>query len=133
MVEIVRWNFPGLETEELLEGYKDTVRKNIKRRSAICALQHHQVVGILLFSTNRNMLSCLAVHPDYRRRGIAIRLVNEMICNLNNEKEIVVETFREEDEKGEDARTFYQHVGFVESELCIEMNYPLQRFKKLPR
>jgi isopentenyldiphosphate isomerase/ribosomal protein S18 acetylase RimI-like enzyme len=133
LVEIVRWNFPGLETEQLLEEYKNTVRKNIKRRSAICALHHYQVVGILLFSSNRNMLSCLAVHPDYRREGIATRLVNEMLSNLNEEREIIVETFRKEDQKGGAARVFYEHMGFVEGELCTEMNYPLQRFTKMPK
>nr|WP_308545440.1 GNAT family N-acetyltransferase [uncultured Lachnoclostridium sp.] len=131
LVEIVRRNFPGLETEGLLEEYKNTVRKNMKRGSAICAIHHHQVVGILLFSTNRNMLSCLAVHPEYRRKGIGSRLVNEMLLKLNKDKDITVETFRNEDEKGGAARAFYQHMGFLEDELCTEMNYPLQRFVKM--
>ncbi len=64
--------------------------------------------------------------------GIATRLVNEMLCNLNQEKEIVVVTFRKEDQKGGAAREFYQQMGFVEGELCTEMNYPLQRFKRIP-
>ncbi len=133
LIEIVRWNFPGLETEELLEEYKNTVRKNMKRGSAICAVQHHQVVGILLFSTKLNMLSHLAVHPDYRRKGIATRLVNKMLPHLNSEEAIVVNTFREEDQKGEAARYFYQNMGFVEGKLCTEMNYPLQQFIKTHR
>lgn len=36
MVKIVRNNFPGLETSEKMEEYRQTVIKNIKRNTAIC-------------------------------------------------------------------------------------------------
>lgn len=32
MIDIVRDNFPGLETSEEMEGYKQTVIKNIKKK-----------------------------------------------------------------------------------------------------
>jgi hypothetical protein len=32
MIEIVRDNFPGLETAEKMDGYRQTVIKNIKRK-----------------------------------------------------------------------------------------------------
>jgi isopentenyldiphosphate isomerase len=132
LVEIVRWNFPGLETEELLEGYKNTVIKNINRNSAICAVDGNMVVGILLFSFKYNMLCCMAVHPDYRRKHIAFRMVTEMLNHLDRGKDIVVETFREGDPKGDAPRAFYKMLGFEEGELCYNMNYPEQRFVLKP-
>lgn len=100
LMEIVRWNFPGLETEEKVETYRNTVIKNIRRKSAICALDGNVVMGILLFSKKYNMLCCMAVHPEYRRRGIATQMITLMLANLDCSRDIVVETFREEDEKG---------------------------------
>jgi len=38
LVEVVRENFPGLETEEKLEAYRETVEKHMSRGTAVCAL-----------------------------------------------------------------------------------------------
>ncbi|WP_054939920.1 hypothetical protein [Paenibacillus ihuae] len=48
LIDLVRTNFPGLDTSELLEGYRQTVIKNINRRSAICAVNAGEVVGFML-------------------------------------------------------------------------------------
>lgn len=129
MVEIIRDNFPGLETQEKLDDYRKTVEKNIDRRTAICALFGNMVIGILLFSEKHNMLSCMAVHPEFRRKHIAERMVNKMLKRLDHNRPVVVETFREEDEKGEAPRAFYKKMGFEEGELCwTEEGYPIQKF-----
>lgn len=73
MVKIVRNNFPGLETSEKMEEYRQTVIKNIERNTAICMKYEGVIVGILLFSYNSKCLSCMAVHPNHRRNGIATR------------------------------------------------------------
>lgn len=128
LVEIVRANFPGLETQELLDGYRNTVIKNIGRKSAICALHGNIVVGILLFSEKHNMISCMAVHPEYRRSGIARGMIELMLPKLDRTKDITVTTFREDDPKGIAPRALYQSLGFLPSELCIELGYPSQVF-----
>ena len=128
LVRLVSWNFPGLETEELLDGYKNTVIKNINRKSAICAVSEDKVVGILLFSTKYNMLCCMAVHPAYRKRGIAKRMMKEMMSNLDKNRDIIVDTFREEDSKGIAPRALYTSLGFEPAELIENLGYPNQRF-----
>ncbi len=128
LVEIVRDNFPGLETQELLDGYRSTVVKNMERQSAICALHGKIVVGILLFSVKHNMLSCMAVHPEYRRRGIAGRMVELMLTKLDRTRDITVTTFREGDPWGAAPRSLYQSLGFEPAELCVEQGYPSQVF-----
>lgn len=128
LLEIVRSNFPGLETEEAVAGYRDVVIKNIERGSAICACRGNMVVGILLFSQKHNMLSCMAVHPDYRKRGIASQMVKLMLEKLDRSRDITVTTFREEDPKGTAPRALYMSFGFVPDRLCIEQDYPLQVF-----
>lgn len=129
LVEIVRWDFPGLETEEKLEDYRNTVLKNMDRGSAICALDGNVVAGILLFSVKQSMLCCLAVHPEYRRRGIASGMMERMLEKMDCSRDIVVETWREEDEKGAAARALYRSFGFVPEQTCLfEGSYPVQRF-----
>lgn len=128
LVELIRWNFPGLETKELIDGYRETVTKNINRNSAICAKESDKVVGVLLFSVKHNMLCCMAVHPEYRKKGIATRMIHLMLEQLPTNRDVVVTTFREEDEKGIAPRALYKNIGFVEDELCYEFNYPEQKF-----
>lgn len=126
--QVVRWNFPGLETEEQLVEYRNTVIKNIERGSAVCALSGNMVVGILLFSVKHNMLSCMAVHPEFRRQGIATRMMELMLAQLDRSRDITVKTFREDDEKGVAPRALYKSLGFVPGELCVELDYPQQEF-----
>lgn len=129
LVEVVRQNFPGLETEEKLEAYRKTVEKHMSRGTAVCALFGNMVVGILLFSIKQNMLCCLAVHPGFRRKQIGTRMVKMMLEKMDRERPVTVETFREEDERGAAPRAFYKKLGFEEGELCFfAENYPEQRF-----
>jgi ribosomal protein S18 acetylase RimI-like enzyme len=128
LVRLVSWNFPGLESDELLDGYKNTVIKNIKRKSAICVISEDSVVGILLFSTKQNMLCCMAVHPDYRKKGIAKLMIQEMMRSLDKSRDIIVNTFREEDQKGIAPRALYISLGFEPAELVENLGYPSQRF-----
>lgn len=128
LIELVKDNFPGLETEEKLTNYRATVKKNIDRQTAICALYGNMVVGFILFSTKHNMLCHMAVHPEFRRMHIATRMYELMIEKLDRNRPIVVETFREGDEKGVSPRAFYKKMGFVEGDLCYFEDYPEQRF-----
>lgn len=128
LIELVRWNFPGLGSRKEIEEYRKTVEKNINRKSAICALDNDKVVGFLLFSTKYNMLCHMAVHPDHRRKKIASRMIELMLSNLDRSKDIVVITFRENDEKGNAPRALYKSFGFEADELCYDMNYPEQKF-----
>jgi len=129
MLEIVKWNFPGLETEEKVNEYKNTVRKNMDRETAICTLFGNVVVGILLFSTKYNMLCCMAVHPEFRRKHIGSKMIHIMLQKMDKSRPVVVETFRNEDEKGKAPRAFYKNIGFEEGEVCLfENDYPEQKF-----
>lgn len=129
LVEIVKDNFPGLETEEKMNTYRATVQKNMETKSAICALFGNMVVGILLFSVEKNVLGCLAVHPEFRRKHIATRMFELMQEKLNQNQTIVVETFQENDTLGKAPRAFYRKMGFIEGELCMfENQYPEQKF-----
>ena len=128
LVRAVRDNFPGLETEAALEEYRQTVLRFMEKRQALCAKAGDTLAGVMLFSRKRNMICCLAVAPQYRRRGVASMLLRAAMAELDRTREITVSTFREEDEKGTAPRALYRKFGFVPAELTVEFGYPNQVF-----
>ena len=128
LVEEVRWNFPGLETQEKLDEHKTTVLKFMSKRQAICVKEGNKIAGVMLFSRGHNMICCLAVSPAYRRRHAASMLMEEALRNLDRTREISVSTFRADDEKGTAPRALYEKFGFVEDALTEEMDYPNQKY-----
>lgn len=128
MIEIVKDNFPGLQTSEQIQNYRKTVIKNMKRQTAICVKYFGEFVGVLIFSYNAKCLSCMAVHPDHRRKGIASAMITKMIELFPNDVDISVTTFLEGDTKGIAPRPLYKKFGFIEDEFVEEFNYPHQKF-----
>lgn len=124
MVEVVKDDFPGLVIDE----YRKTLKKNIDRQTALCVKFRDQIIGILLFSIGSKCLSCMAVHPEYRERGVGSALVEKMISFFPKNIDIWVSTFRENDKLGDAPRALYKKLGFVEDELIIEYGYPNQKF-----
>jgi len=129
LVDKVRWNFPGLESDEQLEDYRNVVIKNMKRGTALCAKDNEMIVGILIFSIKQKRLGCMAVDPEYRRQEIASKLIENMLSFFRKGDEISVSTFREDDLKGIAPRSLYKKLGFAEAEFIIEFNYPNQMFR----
>ena len=121
-------DFPGLETEGDLEEHRRTVLKFMEKRQALCVKSDDQIRGVLLFSRNRNMICCLAVSPEFRRNGIASKLLETALTELDRSRDITVSTFREGDEKGTAPRALYRKFGFTEAELTEEFGYPNQVF-----
>ncbi len=132
LVNTVKWNFPGLETDASIEEHRKTVLRFMGKGQAICVKSEDSILGVLLFSRSHNMICCLAVLPQYRRNGIASMLLETALDELDREKEITVSTFRENDEKGFAPRALYKKYGFVEGELTLEFDYPIQVFVLKP-
>ena len=128
LVAKVRGGFPGLETAEALEEHRATVLRFMEKRQALCAVEGRAIAGVLLFSRKRNMICCLAVDPEYRRRGIASRLLETALGELDRGRDITVSTFREGDGKAPAPRMLYKKFGFAEGELTVEFGYPNQVF-----
>lgn len=128
LVTQVRWSFPGLETQEKLNEHRATILKFMGKRQAICVKDGNEIAGVMLFSREHNIICCLAVSPEYRRRGVASMLMDEALANLDRTKGISVSTFRADDEKGSAPRALYEKYGFVEDALVEEMDYPNQKY-----
>ena len=128
LVQSVSWNFPGLETEAAIEDHRKTVLRFMSEKRALCVKDDENVVGVLLLSKKHNMICCLAVAPEYRRKGIASSLLEKALSELDRSKDITVTTFRDNDEKGIAPRGLYKQYGFTEENLMVENDFPVQRF-----
>ena len=128
LVKLVSWNFPGLETEADIENHRKTVLRFMDENRALCVKKTDKVVGVLLISKKHNMICCLAVAPEYRRKGIASALLERALSELDRSNDITVTTFRDNDEKGIAPRALYKRFGFAEEKLMVENDYPVQRF-----
>ncbi len=133
LVRTVKHNFPGLGTEDELKEHEQTVLRFMKEHRALCVKENGSVAGVLLLSKKHNMICCLAVSPEYRRRGIASALLEKALSELDRSRDIMVSTFREDDEKGTAPRALYRKFGFKEGELTIEFGYPNQEFILHPK
>lgn len=123
LVELLKDQFPGLE----MEDYTKTLKRNIERKSALCVREDGKLAGVLLFSNRHHCLSCMAVHPAYRRHKVATVLIQKMMLSMPDGN-ISVTTYRENDSLGVAPRALYQKLGFQPMELLTEFDYPVQRF-----
>ncbi|OUP28476.1 GNAT family N-acetyltransferase [Faecalibacterium sp. An192] len=128
LVEQVREQFPGLETDKAMEEHKATVLDFIRQASAICAAEAGQIVGALLFFRENSMLCFLAVDPSCRRQHIARKMFQFMLPFMEEERDITVTTYRKDDPNGVAARAFYKQLGFSEGRLTEEFGSPVQEF-----
>ncbi len=128
LAEVIKHDFPGMESYAAWNSYCDTVIRHMKQGTAIYAADGRMLIGVLLFSKEQNKIQCLAVHPEYRRQKIAFRMIQLMLTKLEPGTDIWVETFCEGDNKGQAARKFYRSLGFVPDKLTVYENYPAQLF-----
>ncbi len=128
LVRTVSSGFPGLETQEALTEHCRAVLDFMSRQEAICAKQDGEIVGVLLFSRENNILCFLAVDPVCRRQHIAEKMFEFMLPQMNADKAITVTTYREGIPEGIAARAFYQKLGFVPGKLTVEFESEVQEF-----
>lgn len=128
LVREVRSVFPGLESESAVEEHKRTVLEFMAEDRALCVKDGADIVGVLLFSKTHNMICCLAVSSDHRRKGIAAALISAALEKLDRTRDITVTTFREDDPRAAAPRALYKKFGFAEDELIVEFGCPSQRF-----
>lgn len=123
LLELVEEHFPGLDTEE----YQSGLEVKILQKEALVVKKGGIVVGALAFSRNEKELLFLAVHPNYRKMGIAQRLIEKVLSLFEAGTQVSVITYREGDPLGRAARKLYFGLGFVEGELLTVFDYPCQK------
>lgn len=123
LAEGMKQYFPGFEQSEF-----ETQLKAKAENHEVLAIRHREnAVGCIAFSHEKNEIDFLAVDPEYRRSGIASRLLITAMSEFSAGTEVSVVTYREGDSLGTEARRFYQKSGFHDGELLTAFGYPCQR------
>lgn len=128
LVRLVVDGFPHLQED----AYVLTLRQRIAARQALLLQDGDSAIGILLFSGDTGSIDFLGTHPLYRRRGVARACLDKVLCELADETEVSITTFRAGDRADTGRRKEILALGFAEAELLVEFGYPTQRFV-LPR
>lgn len=123
MMELVKDDFAGYKESEFLEAMYQAISND----EFIMEEENGNLAGLLMCSKKEKELTFLAVHPEYRKCGVAKRLIEEMMGWFTGGDIISVVTFREGDPKGIPARACYHACGFVDGEELTVFDYPCQR------
>ena len=123
LAEEMKQYFPGFVKSE----FETQLKMKAENREVLVIRQQENVVGCIAFSHERKEIDFLAVAPEYRRIGIATRLLITAMSEFSVGTEISVVTYREGDSLGAEAHRFYQKFGFHNGELLTAFGYPCRR------
>ena len=126
---LVVGGFPCLEEGAHLEQIKQSVR----RRQALIMRDGSTIMGAAAFSYQTGSIDFLAVHPQYRRYGVAEAFLDVLKRRLLAGRTISITTFREGDRADTGQREEYKRLGFAGAELLTEFGYPTQRLILPPK
>ncbi|MEA4955984.1 MAG: GNAT family N-acetyltransferase [Pseudoflavonifractor sp.] len=121
--------YPCLVEDEFLAN----LRRGIKERRALIMRNRNILVGAAAFSYEAGEIEFLAVHPQYRNRGVIKLFLDALMDNLLSGRIISITTYREGDNADTGYREELKRLGFAERELLIEFGYPTQRFELSPK
>ena len=128
-VTLVIDGFPCLD----VSSHWEQVRQYIQRREALIMRDGPTIIGAAAFSYQTGSIDFWAVHPQYRRYGVAKAFLDFMMHNLFAGREISITTFREGDKADPGQREEYKRLGFAQAELLTEFGYPTQRLILPPK
>ena len=123
LMELVKDDFAGYKEKEFLEAVYNAVSND----EAIMEEKDGRIAGLIMCSKKEKELTILAVHPEYRKNGVAKRLIEKMTEWFTVGDIISVVTFQEGDPKGIPARACYHSCGFVDDEKLTVFDYPCQK------
>ena len=87
----------------------------LRQRNCIGMVCEHeeQVVGFMIYELHKTRLHIinLAVHPDYRRRGVGNQMVEKLISKLSRQRRDKI--LLEVRETNLDAQLFFKQAGFM--------------------
>jgi ribosomal protein S18 acetylase RimI-like enzyme len=116
------------------------LEKNIRRGTAFCVRKEDGppgeiLIGGMLFSMHPPVytIGWLAVSKPYRHLGIGKLLVDQAMQLVTPPAELVVETFGPNETGSQDARKFYEELGFHAEELIPTRHNPNQKFHQIYR
>lgn len=128
LVSLTIDGYPRMDSAE----YMTKLRQYIAGKRALILRDKDTAIGAMGFSADAGSIDFLAVHPQYRRLGIAKLFLDKLADELLYGREITLTTYRAGDKADTGYREEYFRLGFAEREPLVEYGYPAQRFVLLP-
>jgi len=116
-------NTPGMGLNSI-DDSKTGIEKYIKRNPTTCFVAEieEKIIGVIMSGHDgrRGFIYHTAVLPDYRKQGIAKKLVDSAMDVLNKEgiNKVALVVF----ERNELGNEFWEHIGFTERNDLIYRN-----------
>lgn len=109
---------PTMSTDKNFHDYMDG---KLSKYEALISVDRMtgDCLGIIGFSRTYNRITWFGVFENCRGKGIGTKLLQCALRQLNNTKEITVETYREDYPAGLPARAVYHKLGFVDIDNTI--------------
>ncbi len=123
LVRLAIDGFPYLKEDEHLVSLK----YHIANKGALLMTENGISIGAMMINYETGSIDFLAVHPLYKKQGIARDLLDVALCELLENKEISTTTYREGDKADTGYRKTLKDLGFAEAELLTEFGYPTQK------
>lgn len=135
------WRELAREMEELFQGemaenpdFFCFMKRKIDAGEALVFDEREsgEFAGVLAYSVKKNEISWFAVPEKYRGKGAGSALLQAAVERLDEQREIVVTTFREGEPGGEAARRLYSKFGFRDELLTYHHGQPRTVMKRPP-
>lgn len=104
---------PTMSTDKDFIEYMDGKLSKFEALIAVDRMSSN-CLGIIGFSRTYNRITWFGVFEQYRGKGIGTRLLSTALRQLDNTREITVETYRKDYSAGIPARAVYHKLGFQE-------------------
>lgn len=123
MMEEVKEDFPGYQEA----GFLEVLEKAIQNREVFLEEAEGELVGMISFFREEKEITFLVVRPEFRKCGIAGKLIERVKSCFRSGEELSVVTFQAGDERGIAARHCYHASGFKDGEKLTVFEYPCQK------
>lgn len=123
LMELVKDDFAGYKKEEFVQAMYNA----IDQKEAFISYEDTEISGLIIFSYKNHEITFLAVAPEFRNKGIAKKLINEVKSCFRPGDILEVVTFRADDPKGKAAVACYHSCGFKDSAKLMVYGYPCQK------
>ena len=108
--------------QESLPWMEDEFLKILRQRNCIgmVAEADDKIVGFMIYELNKHRLQILnfAVHPNYRRRGVASQMAAKLIGKLSSQRRTRISLHIRETNLS--AQLFFRAIGFMALEIARE-------------
>ena len=121
LAELCSENFADYNAERMARLIK-------KRMSSgeIFVIEHkNNIAGFIMFSKKNKTIDHIAVSPDYRRIGIASRLMVTAMAQFEVGEELSAVTFRQEHPMSDGVSRMYKKFGFDDEKNIVVRGEPL--------